>query len=66
MNLFDDNKDYSLNLLPKDGVVHYLGRLIPLQAADAYHHQFLENILLPSAKQHGMEIWHMNTNILTL
>lgn len=44
MNLFDDNKNYSLNLLPKDGVVHYLGRLIPLQEADAYYHQLLHQI----------------------
>ena len=44
MKLFDDILDPSQNLLPKDGVVNYYGRILSISDADYYLDKLLANI----------------------
>jgi len=52
MDLFENVIDRSVNLLPQDGVVHYHGQVMSLQAAD-FH---LNNLLNDIAWQHDETI----------
>lgn len=45
MKLFEDTFDNSRNLLPRDGVVHYFGRIFSTEASD----QFLKGLLSDTA-----------------
>jgi alkylated DNA repair dioxygenase AlkB len=42
MDLF--NNDITKNLLPKDGIVNYYGKIMPLQKADQYFESLMANI----------------------
>ena len=42
MDLF--NNDITRNLLPKDGIVNYYGKIMPLQKADQYFESLMANI----------------------
>lgn len=44
MNLFDTSRDETKNLLPKDGTVHYYGKLLHKKEADNYFEKLLINI----------------------
>lgn len=44
MDLFDDILDPSINLLPKDGIVNYYGKLLSLPDSDAYLANLLNTI----------------------
>ena len=44
MKLFDDILDRTRNILPKDGTVHYYGKLLTKPAADAHYDTLLSNI----------------------
>jgi len=44
MDLFEDMPDPSLNLLPKDGIVNYYGKLLPFPESDAYLANLLNKI----------------------
>jgi len=44
MNLFDDFIDENRNLLPKDGMVNYYGKLVPSSKADNYFNILLSTI----------------------
>ncbi len=44
MDLFSQIPDKEVNLLPADGVVHYYGRLLRRETADAYYRQLLQHI----------------------
>lgn len=44
MDLFSKETDETMNLLPKDGTVHYYGKLFPLQEANDYLDRLLNNI----------------------
>lgn len=44
MKLFEDEVNKSANLLPKDGTVHYFGKVVSEKAADAYFDALLNTI----------------------
>lgn len=44
MDLFNQTPDPSRNLLPKDGIVQYFGRLFSTAVANAYYEQLMQNI----------------------
>ncbi len=44
MKLFDDTMDKTLNLLPKDGTVHYFGKILSSTRADQYFDALLNTI----------------------
>ncbi len=44
MKLFNDIVDESRNLLPKDGVVNYYGKIIPKELASTIFYNLLENL----------------------
>lgn len=44
MSLFDIPFDESQNLLPKDGVVHYYGKIVDLEAANHYLNSLINTI----------------------
>ncbi len=44
MDLFNQTPDVSRNLLPKDGIVQYFGRLFTTAAANAYYEKLMQNI----------------------
>ncbi len=44
MDLFNDNFDKNLNLLPKDGMVNYYGIVLPLHEANYYLEKLLQSI----------------------
>lgn len=44
MNLFEPDIDCSQNLLPKDGIVNYYGKIFPMQQADFYLDVLLNTI----------------------
>lgn len=44
MKLFDDTLDKTLNLLPKDGTVHYFGKILSATTADQYFDALLDTI----------------------
>lgn len=46
MNLFDNFNfaDPTKNLLPKDGIVNYYGKLMPIEKSNNYYNLLLENI----------------------
>lgn len=44
MKLFDDTMDKTLNLLPKDGTVHYFGKILSATRADQYFDALLNTI----------------------
>ncbi|TJY36322.1 alpha-ketoglutarate-dependent dioxygenase AlkB family protein [Pontimicrobium aquaticum] len=44
MKLFNDLIDETKNLLPKDGVVNYYGKIIPNKLANTIFHSLLENL----------------------
>lgn len=44
MKLFDDIIDETKNLLPKDGVVNYYGKIIPEELANTIFNNLLENL----------------------
>jgi len=44
MDLFDSLNDSNKNFLPKDGIVNYYGPIMPVQEADHYFNDLLENI----------------------
>lgn len=44
MKLFDNLIDETKNLLPKDGVVNYYGKIIPNELANTIFHALLENL----------------------
>lgn len=44
MELFEIESDPTKNLLPKDGTVHYYGKLFSLEAANAYYEALLNNL----------------------
>jgi alkylated DNA repair dioxygenase AlkB len=44
MELFDEIRDPSENLLPYDGIVNYYGRIMPAQKAEYYYQRLMETI----------------------
>jgi len=44
MDLFNTATGSTVNILPKDGIVNYYGRLFSAEKADAYLHSLLNNI----------------------
>ncbi|MGL4632237.1 MAG: alpha-ketoglutarate-dependent dioxygenase AlkB family protein [Leadbetterella sp.] len=44
MDLFDNEIDSSRNLLPKDGIVNYYGKLLPMQEANRYFDNLMSTI----------------------
>lgn len=44
MNLFELEPDGTQNLLPKDGLVHYYGKLFPTSVANDFFEKLLQNI----------------------
>jgi len=44
MKLFDDEINKTMNLLPKDGTVHYFGKIVSADAADRYFRELLDTI----------------------
>ncbi|WP_294240558.1 alpha-ketoglutarate-dependent dioxygenase AlkB [uncultured Chryseobacterium sp.] len=44
LSLFEDISDYPLNLLPKDGTVHYYGKVFSREKADAYYDYLFQQI----------------------
>jgi len=44
MNLFNNERDTSINLLPKDGTVNYYGKIFNSTEADFYYRHLLEHI----------------------
>lgn len=44
MDLFNQTPDPSRNLLPKDGIVQYFGRLFTTAVANAYYEKLMQNI----------------------
>ena len=44
MDLFGNLADANHNLLPKDGMVNYYGKILQKEEADAFYRQLLENI----------------------
>ena len=44
MDLFNQTPDPSRNLLPKDGIVQYFGRLFTTAVANEYYEKLMQNI----------------------
>lgn len=44
MDLFSNSIDETTNLLPKDGIVNYFGKLLSRKASDHYFDRLLEDI----------------------
>jgi alkylated DNA repair dioxygenase AlkB len=44
MSLFEDIPDHSFNLLPKDGTVHYYGKVFSKETSDLYYDYLLNRI----------------------
>ena len=44
LNLFEDISDFPLNILPKDGIVHYYGEVFSKEKSDFYYDYLFHQI----------------------